>query len=53
MHNLIWEALEGIASAYIYDVLIYSNLDEEHIEHIGWIMQCLLEAGLRLKPEKC
>lgn len=23
------------------------------MEHVMWVMQCLLEAGLHLKPEKC
>jgi len=53
INNLIWEALESFASAYLNDILIYSNLEEEYIEHNGWIIQCLLEAGLYLKPEKC
>jgi len=35
------------------DVLIYSNLQEEHVEHVKWVMQLLLEASLYLKPEKC
>jgi hypothetical protein len=35
------------------DVLIYSDSEEEHVGHVKWIMQRLLEAGLYLKPEKC
>jgi len=35
------------------DVLIYSDSEEEHVHHVKWIMQRLLEAGLYLKPEKC
>jgi hypothetical protein len=34
-------------------VLIYSDSEEEHVGHVKWIMQRLLEAGLYLKPEKC
>jgi hypothetical protein len=39
--------------AYLDDALIYSNSEEEHVRHVKWIMQRLLEAGLHLKPEKC
>jgi hypothetical protein len=41
----IREALEDFASAYLDDVLIYSNSEEEHVGHVKWIMQRLLEAG--------
>jgi len=53
MDNIIREALDNFASAYLDDILIYSDLEEEHEEHVKWIMQCLLEAGWYLKPEKC
>jgi hypothetical protein len=53
INNAIREALDDFASAYLYDVLIYSDSEEEHVGHVKWIMQRLLEAGLYLKPEKC
>jgi len=53
INNAIREALDNFASAYLDDVLIYSDSKEEHIGHVKWIMQRLLEAGLYLKPEKC
>jgi len=49
----IREALDDFASAYLDDVLIYSDSKEEHVGHVKWIIQRLLEAGLYLKPEKC
>jgi len=30
--------LNGFASAYMNDTLIYSDSDEEHVEHAKWIM---------------
>jgi hypothetical protein len=53
INNLIREALDNIASAYLDDVLIYSDSKEEHIGDVKWIMQRVLEVGLYLKPEKC
>jgi len=49
----IREALDEFASAYLDDVLIYGNLEEEREVHVKWIMQRLLEARFYLKPEKC
>jgi hypothetical protein len=53
INNAIREALGDFASAYLDDVLIYSDSEEEHVGHVKWIMQRLLKAGLYLKPEKC
>jgi hypothetical protein len=53
INNATREALDDFASAHLDDVLIYSTSEEEHVAHVKWIMQRLLEAGLYLKPEKC
>jgi hypothetical protein len=53
INDTIREALDRFASAYLDDMLIYSNSIEEHEEHVKWIMDRLLKAGLYLKPEKC
>jgi len=53
INNSIREALDDFASTYLDDRLIYSNSDEEHVEHVKWLMQHLMNAGLYLKPEKC
>ena len=38
---------------HLDDVLIYSNSEEEHVGHVKWIMQRLLEAELYMKPDNC
>jgi hypothetical protein len=53
INNAIREALDEFASAYLDEVLIYSDSEDEHVGHVKWIMQRLLDAGLYLKPEKC
>ena len=42
INNTIWGALDDFASAYLDDILIYSDSEEEHVEHVKWVMQCLL-----------
>jgi len=44
INNAIWETLDNFAGAYLDDVLIYGNSEEEHVEHVQWVMQRLLEA---------
>jgi hypothetical protein len=53
INDTIQKALDCFASAYLNDILIYSNSIEEHEEHVKWIMEHLLKAGLYMKPEKC
>ena len=45
--------MDEFATAYLDNILIYSNSEEKHEGHVKWIMQRLLDAGLYLKPEKC
>jgi hypothetical protein len=45
INNATQEALDDFASAYVDEVLIYSDSEEENIGHVRWIMQRLLEAG--------
>jgi transposase InsO family protein len=45
--------LDRFASAYLDDILIYSDTLEEHQDHLRQVLRRLSEAGLHLKPEKC
>jgi hypothetical protein len=53
INDTIREALDVFASAYLDDILMYSDTMEDHEQHIKWIMECLLQAGLYFKPEQC
>jgi hypothetical protein len=44
--------LDQFTSAYLDNILIYSDTMEEHGEHVRWILECLTTAGLHLKPEQ-
>ena len=59
--RLMQQVLQGLnpteepsfVSAYIDDVLIFSKSLEEHLHHIGQVLDRLQAAGLKLKPSKC
>ena len=43
---------------YLYDIVIFSKTQEEHIKHLNAVLQRLIntgfiDAGLKLKPSKC
>jgi hypothetical protein len=38
INNAIREALDNFASAYLDEVLIYTDSEEEHVGHVKWIM---------------
>jgi hypothetical protein len=37
--------LNELASAYLDDVLIFSDSEENHVGNVMWIMQWLVKAG--------
>jgi len=45
--------LDHFTSAYLDDILIYSDTMEEHTRHVHRVLERLTDAGLDLKPEKC
>lgn len=47
------EYLDKFCTAYLDDVLVYSNPKEEHRIHVNLILNKLREAGLQLDIKKC
>ena len=47
------DLLDICCIAYLDDILIYSDNDTEHVEHVQAILKCLQEHGLYVKLEKC
>ena len=45
--------LDRFCTAYLDDILIYSESEEQHIEHVKQILEALMKAGLQVKPQKC
>jgi hypothetical protein len=53
INDVLRPYLDVFVTAYLDDILIYSdNLDEHHI-HVQKVLQALSDADLHLKPEKC
>ena len=49
----VLKGLHSFTMAYLDDIIIFSNDEEEHLEHLRIIFQHLKEAGLKLKRSKC
>ena len=49
----LWDLLDICCIAYLDDILIYSDDDAEHMEHVWAILKHLQEHGLYVKLEKC
>ena len=45
--------LDRFCTAYLDNILIYSEKEEQHIAHIKQILEALTKAGLQVKPQKC
>ena len=43
----------NFAMGYLDDIIIFSKNEEEHLQHLEEIFECLQKAGLKLKLQKC
>jgi hypothetical protein len=53
INNVLRPYLDVFVTAYLDDILIYSDNLKEHRKHVLKVLEALSEAGLHLKPEKC
>ena len=53
INDVLRPFLDRFCTAYLDDILIYSESLEEHQDHVRQILAALSTAGLALKPEKC
>ena len=53
--RLITEVLTdcNFAMGYQHDIIIFSKTEEEHLQHLEEIFECLRKVGLKLKLQKC
>ena len=53
INNLLRDGLDEFCSAYIDDILIFSDNEEDHIRHVRLVLEKLVEAGLQADIKKC
>jgi hypothetical protein len=53
MEKVLAPVLWKTCVVYIDDLVIFSQTEEEHLEHLAEVLKLLDEAGLRMKVEKC
>ena len=51
--TIVLQDLEGFATVYLDDILIYSKSLEEHLIHIQNVFDRLRQYGVKLKLKKC
>lgn len=53
INDVLRPYLDIFCTAYLDDILIYSDTLDEHKVHVRQVLDTLKEAGVHLKPEKC
>ena len=53
VNDILREYLDIFVFAYLDDILIYSENEEDHIKQVTLVLQALEKANMRLHPEKC
>ncbi|KAI0992503.1 hypothetical protein K3495_g15682, partial [Podosphaera aphanis] len=53
INDCIRDYLDIFCTAYLDDILIYSDTLEEHIAHVNQVLEALRKNRILLKPEKC
>ena len=53
MQNCLGELNLTYCLIYLDDVIVFSHTEEEHLERMRVIFDCLRKHGLKLKPSKC
>uniref|UniRef100_A0A1X7SMY3 Reverse transcriptase domain-containing protein n=1 Tax=Amphimedon queenslandica TaxID=400682 RepID=A0A1X7SMY3_AMPQE len=51
--DCVIRGLESFVSAYLDDIIVFSESFEEHAKHLERVLLRLREAGLTAKPQKC
>ena len=53
INDVLHPFLDNFCTAYLNDILIYSDTLQEHKIHVRQVLEVLAKAGLHLRPEKC
>jgi len=53
INDALRQYLDRFVIAYLNDIMIYSKILKEHIDHVFKVLECLDRRNLHLKPKKC
>jgi len=53
INDALRQYLDRFVIAYLNDIIIYSNILKEHVDHVFKVLECLDKRNLHLKPKKC
>jgi hypothetical protein len=53
INDVLHPFLDVFCTAYLDDILVYSETLEDHRAHVRQVLEVLSKAGLHLQPEKC
>ena len=53
INNVLREHIDHFVIAYLDDILIFSNTEEEHKEHVNKVLKLLKNNKLLVEPKKC
>ena len=53
MMSVLQSLISRICLAYLDDVIVFSKRRDEHVNDLRAVLDCIRDAGLKLKPAKC
>ncbi len=53
INDALRQYLNQFVIAYLNNIMIYSNILKEHINHVSKVLECLNKRNLHLKLKKC
>lgn len=53
VNDVLWDMLNNFLFVYIDDILIFSEMEKAHMQHVQLVLRHLLENSLFVKAEKC
>ena len=50
---MLGEHLDKFIMVYLDNIIIYLNMEEEHKEHVEWVLKRLYDKNIPIAVEKC
>ena len=52
MDHVLADKLDVFATVYLDDILVFSRTEQDHAEHLRWVLEKLREHHLKAKKKK-